>query len=228
MSSTTLPEAGPAAAPRIDVTRVAPGFDDPVHAAQRVFRRVLDAMARPGRWQTLPAADLAPLAALGGTPSLAAVLLALLDAETTLHQAGDAGARGLADALRFHTGVRLAAGPEAADFVIADAARADAALWGRLAVGSDAAPQDGATLLLDLEADVTPNDREGAALTLSLTGPGIAERETLALRAPGAAFWRARIADEASFPRGADLLLCRGDAVLGIPRSTRLTIVEDR
>ena len=63
------------------VTGLLPGFADPVLDAQRVFRGVMEALARPGSLQ--PLADLpevpAPL-----TPELAAIALALADADAPL------------------------------------------------------------------------------------------------------------------------------------------------
>ena len=80
------------------VTGLLPGFADPVLDAQRVFRGVMEALARPGSLQ--PLADLpevpAPL-----TPELAAIALALADADAPLWlDAPLAGAPAVAEFLR--------------------------------------------------------------------------------------------------------------------------------
>ena len=103
------------------VTGLLPGFADPVLDAQRVFRGVMEALARPGSLQ--PLADLpevpAPL-----TPELAAIALALADADAPLWlDAPLAGAPAVAEFLRFHTGAPIVKDPaEAAFALVADPA----------------------------------------------------------------------------------------------------------
>ncbi len=192
------------------------GFAQPVHDAQRVFRAVLDATARPGRVQTLPAAVLDGFDSVGLGRGLCAVLLALLDAETRLWL--DPGlADGTAAAhLRFHTGVRLVADQAHAAFVACTPAAAGA-LWVQLNPGSDTGPQDGATLLIEVAS-------LGHGMAIDLRGPGIQHVQRLQVEGLSEAFWRARIVAEADFPCGIDLILCSGDCIAALPRSTHLRL----
>ncbi|MDQ3701658.1 MAG: phosphonate C-P lyase system protein PhnH [Chloroflexota bacterium] len=89
---------------------------DPMRDTQAIFRLALDALARPGRVHQLPvAARDAP-----GNPWAAALLLTLLDHETSLWVAPGAGAAETEEFLRQRTAARQAP-VEAADFVLADA-----------------------------------------------------------------------------------------------------------
>jgi len=182
---------------------ITPGFADPVLGAQSSFRAMLHALSHPGRIVALPDVPQAP-APLG--PAMAALALALCDADTPLWHDGGAA---VADWLRFHTGAPLAPA-HAARFLAATGA--PPALAG-LALGSDEAPQDGATLLLQVSA-------LEAAAGWSLAGPGI--ETTTALRVSGAppGFVAERAALAALFPRGLDIMLCAGRHIVGLPRTT--------
>lgn len=199
------------------------GLADPVHGAQQVFRAVLEAMARPGRLQQLPADTLAGLEPPAFGTGLGAVLLALLDAETGvwLDPALAGGATG--DWLRFHTGVRLLDGRGEAPFAVVPAARADARLWSTLPRGSDEMPQHGATLVVDVPR-LAPDGPDA----LALRGPGIADVQRLAVGGLGAAFWRARAALQPQFPCGIDLILVCGDTLAALPRTTRIADPVER
>jgi len=187
------------------------GFADPVHDAQSVFRAVLEALSRPGRLQTLEACDglqaPAPL-----SRGLAALLLTLLDGETSLHLAGPLGSDAAWMAARFHTGVRMAPRSDA-DFV---AQRADEACWDGLRLGSDEAPQEGATLIVEATGFT--------GVPLLLSGPGIEHAQRLGGCGLPAGFWQQRIAMQAQFPRGVDLLIVCGSQLVGVPRSTHVTL----
>jgi alpha-D-ribose 1-methylphosphonate 5-triphosphate synthase subunit PhnH len=189
------------------------GFADPVHDAQSVFRAVLDALSRPGRRQTLSACDglqaPAPL-----SRGLTALLLTLLDGETSLHLAGPLGSDSAWMAARFHTGVRAAARADA-HFV---AQRADEASWDGLRLGTDEAPQDGATLIVEAGSF--------SGVSLLLSGPGIEHTQRLGGCGLPAAFWQQRIGLQKIFPRGVDLLVVCGSQLVGVPRSTRVTLEE--
>lgn len=191
---------------------LAKGFDDPVFASQRVFRAVMEALARPGTIQPL-AVDLRPPALL--TPELAAVALALADHEAPLWlDAPLAGAPAVADYLRFHTGAAIVPEPAAAAFaLVADPVRLPA--FGAFALGTPDYPDRSTTLVLAVE---TLSDAGG----FLLRGPGIADRATLhAAPLPGGIEASLR-ANRALFPRGVDLILVAPGRVAGLPRSTEI------
>lgn len=185
------------------------GFADAAHDAQAVFRAVLEAVSRPGRLQTLDASDglQAPVPLSRG---LTALLLTLLDAESSLHLEGPLASDAAWMYARFHTGVQVAA-REAADFVAVRAA--EASLEG-LCLGTDEAPQHGATLIVE-----TPTL---AGQSLVLRGPGIEHTQRIGPCGLSAEFWQQRIAQETLFPRGVDLLIVCGSQLIALPRSTHI------
>jgi alpha-D-ribose 1-methylphosphonate 5-triphosphate synthase subunit PhnH len=206
----------PAAASLAQIGR---GLTDPVHGAQQVFRAVLTAMSHPGRVMPVPAAALAGLQAPMLPPALCALLLALLDNETSLWLPSHWATAPAAAYLRFHSGVRLLGLPHEAAFAAVPAAAASPALWSQLPAGTDEAPQDGATLVVEVDALIDGAGPEA----LSLAGPGI--RDTQALRVEGLppGFWEARNEHQADYPRGIDLLLCCGTRLAAVPRTTQVT-----
>jgi alpha-D-ribose 1-methylphosphonate 5-triphosphate synthase subunit PhnH len=185
------------------------GFADATHDAQAVFRAVLEALSRPGRLQTLDASDglqaPAPL-----SRGLTALLLTLLDGETSLHLDGPLASDAAWMYARFHTGVQPA-GREAADFVVT---RAADARFERLRLGTDEAPQHGATLIID--------STTLAGQSLVLSGPGIEHMQRMGLCGLSLDFWQQRIAQQRLFPRGVDLLIVCGSQLIAVPRSTHI------
>lgn len=197
-----------------------PGFADPVGAAQQVFRSLLQAMARPGRVQALEPAVLQGLQPPALQRASGAALLTLLDADTRLHLVGRLHDEAATRFLAFHTGLREAA-IEEADFVVAAAQEAVPALWERLHDGSDLAPQAGATLIVEVPA---LSEDAGAGTRLRLRGPGIRTLHCLRVEGLSPAFWQARIARQADFPRGIDLVLACGDTLAAVPRTTQIEL----
>jgi alpha-D-ribose 1-methylphosphonate 5-triphosphate synthase subunit PhnH len=179
-----------------------PGFTDPVTDAQACFRAVLDAMAHPGR-VTEAGVGLTPPAPLD--PAAAAVLLTLTDVDTPLWIDGDPAE--LQEWLAFHCGTRSAP-LSAARFVWARSLPDLAAL----ASGSDEAPEDSTTVILQLHA-------LGTGASFRLAGPGL--KATEEFRAEGlppdfAARWHA---NHGQFPRGIDLVFTAGTKLAAFPRS---------
>ncbi|MCJ2050625.1 phosphonate C-P lyase system protein PhnH [Methylobacterium sp. J-070] len=192
---------------------LAPGFADPVHDAQGTFRAVMDALARPGQPRPL-APGLTPPAPL--TPELAAVALALTDADTPVWlDAALAAAPDVAAYLRFHTGAPLTDDPAQAAFaLIRDPGRCPP--LGRFAPGTPAYPDTSTTLVLACEA-IT--EGEG----LHLAGPGIAGTVRLAAAPLPEGFVTQLAANRADFPLGVDLILTAPGRVAGLPRSTAVS-----
>lgn len=199
-----------------------PGFSQPVHDAQRVFRAVLEALGRPTLPQALPRVVVppAPLGAAAG-----AILLALCDDQTPIWL--DKALRASADVvswLRFHTGARIVDEARDALFVVACSPSAAPPL-ADLAAGTDEEPHRSATVVID-----TTGARGTGSFTV--TGPGV-DGEALwdGAGLPGR-FLAPWAQNHALFPRGVDLILAssdpHGDTVRGLPRSTRLDGTENR
>lgn len=186
----------------MDAAALSGGFVNPAIDAARVFREVLQAMARPGRIAHITGASPPP----GLSPAAAAVLLTLADDTTPVHLAGACDSAAIRDFLRFHTGAPIA-GREDAAFALGD--------WEALAplagypLGSDEYPDRSATLIVELPAL--------SAVGARLTGPGIRMDAQLSLPEIDPFIANAR-----HFPRGLDFIFTSGDAIAALPRTTRV------
>jgi alpha-D-ribose 1-methylphosphonate 5-triphosphate synthase subunit PhnH len=165
---------------------------------QRVFRRLLDCYARPGRIATLPGA---------GSGALLGVLATLLDGETGL-----ADPHRLIDAADWPKLQARRASAERAAFVIADGACApDFAPC----LGTLESPEHGATLLLVVAA-------LGMGQRLRLSGAGIDARSELSVTGLHPNWIVARAEWVAAFPLGVDMILCDGARFAALPRTTHI------
>jgi alpha-D-ribose 1-methylphosphonate 5-triphosphate synthase subunit PhnH len=209
-----------------ELAQMTAGFRDATHGAQRTFRVLLDAMSRPGRVIALPdeaingieppvSADSARRMSVG----VAAVMLTLLDAETSVRIVGSMAGAAASAYLRFHTGVGAAGLDEPATFTVAHASDAHAALWTQLDAGTDEAPQDGVTLVLQVD-ELGPRGDTG----LHLRGPGIEAMQALSVSGTSSDFWSWRIRQQALLPRGVDIVLVCGTRIAAIPRTTRIEL----
>jgi alpha-D-ribose 1-methylphosphonate 5-triphosphate synthase subunit PhnH len=190
---------------------LAGGFRQPVFDSQRVFRATMDALANPG---TVQAAG----AGLDGVPlpaAAAAVILALCDYETPLYLGPAVSGRpGVAEYLGFHTDARIVAAPSAAAFALVDLAR-DALDLSAFAQGTPEYPDRSTTVVA-----LTSGFAGSPALTLS--GPGVAGTIRVGVAGLPAGFEELWRANRALFPRGVDMIFATGDAIMGLPRSTRV------
>lgn len=186
-----------------------PGFDDPVAAAQIVFRALMDALSRPGRIVALPQLAQSPREL---DSAAAAIALGLLDGDTTLwlpHDFSSAGAW-----LRFHTGCRIVTRVADADFVFLPRG-AQAPDLSQLRLGSDEAPHTSAMLIVAV-AHLEAN--RGARLS----GPGIDGEMWLSVGGEPEGLLARRNEMVADFPRGFDLVLCCETRIAALPRTTRM------
>ncbi|MGP1358712.1 phosphonate C-P lyase system protein PhnH [Roseicyclus sp.] len=178
------------------------GFADPPREAAHAFRAALTALSRPGRIARIQGA--APPAPC--SPAAGALILTLCDTTTPLHLAPSHDTEGLRGWIAFHTGAPLAEA-EKATFALGT--------WealhpvARFSPGTPEYPDRAATLIVEMAA-LTPS---GARLT----GPGIETEARLSLPETEA-FRRNRT----RFPLGFDCFLTCGDAVAGLPRSTKV------
>lgn len=178
-----------------------PGFADPVAEAQRCFRAVLDAMARPGSIHDVSFTDPPPQLC----PAAAAVLLTLADHETPMWLDPDAEAARAW--LAFHSGVPFVS-RDAAAFVVAR----ELPILALLRQGTDEAPEDSATVILQLP-------RLGAGARFRLSGPGLRDGGVLAADGLPVDFAARWAENHARFPLGIDLILCSASRVAALPRT---------
>ncbi|WP_345814984.1 phosphonate C-P lyase system protein PhnH [Paraburkholderia sp. PREW-6R] len=197
----------------IALSTLTPGFADPVHDTQRVFRTLLDALSRPG---TIGIVDnvLPEVRASRAARAAFAALLTLCDYATPvwLAQADTA----LGSALRFHTGAPLVDEPQDAVFAYIHDASALPALES-FALGAAESPEQAATVLIRVDAL-----NGGAPIVLS--GPGIQHSATIAPLGLPEHFWRERAALAPLFPCGIDCYLVCGYELLGLPRTTQAKV----
>ena len=188
------------------VTVLAPGFSDPGHDAQRLFRAVLDAFAHPGRIMSLPDPPAGP-----GTisPATAAYLLTLVDRDTPLWLAPEFERPAVRDFVRFHTGAPIVARRDEAVFAVL--AHDTASLDG-FAIGTDLYPDRSATLVIEVPV-------LGAGAARRWRGPGIDGQAAVAVGGLGADFWQAWADNHALFPCGVDIVFAAGSQLLALPRS---------
>jgi alpha-D-ribose 1-methylphosphonate 5-triphosphate synthase subunit PhnH len=190
-----------------------PGFADPVHDTQAVFRTLLDALSRPGTigvvGEGLPAvrATRAALAAF-------AALLTLCDYATPVWLAQADAA--LSSALRFHTGAPLVDEPEQAAFAYIHDATALPALES-FAPGTAESPEQSVTLLIRVESLT-------GGTPVVLSGPGIQHSATIAPVGLPEHFWHERAALAPLFPCGIDCYLVCGNSLIGLPRTTQAKV----
>jgi alpha-D-ribose 1-methylphosphonate 5-triphosphate synthase subunit PhnH len=191
---------------------LARGLPDPVFDGQRVFRVVMNALARPGSLGLL-SSDLEPPSPLA--PGLAAIALSLCDQDTPVWlDPALAQAPAVADYLRFHASAPIAAAPSEAVFaLVADPAACPP--LDNFVLGPQDYPDRSTTLVLAVEELSTERG-------FVLEGPGIARQATLGVAPLPENFARAWADNRARFPRGIDLLFAARHTVAALPRSTRI------
>jgi alpha-D-ribose 1-methylphosphonate 5-triphosphate synthase subunit PhnH len=196
------------------VAELPAGFADKVLFAQTIFRSVMDAMARPGSVQRIAAVAGSPAPMMRGA---AAIALTLFDHDTPLWlDAQMSETPDIAKWLRFHTGAPVVTESSICSFALIGDARVLPAL-DRFAFGSNEYPDRSTTLILQIES-------LAQGRVFELRGPGIDGTATLrAAVEPADLFGRLAINVEL-FPRGIDVVLVADDAIVAIPRTTRVTV----
>jgi alpha-D-ribose 1-methylphosphonate 5-triphosphate synthase subunit PhnH len=195
-----------------DLQNIVAGFEHEAFGSQAVFRVALDALSHPGRVFDMPLATALPRQGQGAA---AALLLGLLDADTTLWLSPSLASSDAPAWLRFHTGCQIVNDATAAQFLWVAQAD-DMPLLSSLQLGSDAYPDQSATCVL--EVDSLHTDAAG----WRLQGPGIASKRRLLAQGLAPEFALQWADNHASFPRGVDVFLSTATCIAGLPRTTRI------
>jgi alpha-D-ribose 1-methylphosphonate 5-triphosphate synthase subunit PhnH len=199
------------------VAELPAGFADKVLSAQSTFRSVMDAMARPGGVQRIVATAGTPAAMMRGS---AAIALTLFDHDTPIWL--DPAMSETSDVskwLKFHASAPVIADSSIASFaLIGDPANLPS--LDRFAFGSNEYPDRSTTLILQV-GSLT----QGAVF--ELRGPGIDGTATLRAEIQPHDLFERLAVNSALFPRGIDVVLVHDDAIVAIPRTTRLVAKGD-
>lgn len=192
------------------------GFSDPVRAPQSVFRRVMNAMARPGTIETVVGNVDGPMFL---TPAAAALALTLCDHDTPVWLDRNlAGETQIAAWLRFQTGAPVTNDTRQAAFAFLSAAETLPS-FDQFAQGTPDYPDRSTTLIVQVDTLT-----EGPSVIL--TGPGIHGTAMLKCGALPPDFVERMRANRASFPLGVDLVLVCGTQLVALPRSTHVATRE--
>jgi alpha-D-ribose 1-methylphosphonate 5-triphosphate synthase subunit PhnH len=186
------------------VAEMPAGFANKVLSAQSTFRSVMGAMARPGSVQRIAAPSGVPSPMMRGT---AAIALTLFDQDTPVWlDAAMAAAPDAGKWIRFHCSAPIVADSGIADFAVIG----NPSLLPGLdcfALGSGEYPDRSTTLIVQVESLTL-----GSTLLRAMIGvPDLLDRLAV---------------NHALFPRGVDLILVADDAIVAIPRTTRLVAKE--
>ncbi|MEQ8443407.1 MAG: phosphonate C-P lyase system protein PhnH [Alphaproteobacteria bacterium] len=187
------------------------GFQEPVSDSARVFRTVLDVMARPGRVSRLPTVPDAPGGLNGGA---AAVALTLLDADTPVWIDPALLDEGVSMFLAFHTGAPVVERAEMASFAFMPGKTCGRTLRS-LRVGTAEYPDRSATAVILVEGFQ-------GELCAELSGPGVDGTADLAPAGLDSAAWDALADNARLFPLGFDTIFVSDSSVASLPRSTRI------
>jgi alpha-D-ribose 1-methylphosphonate 5-triphosphate synthase subunit PhnH len=175
--------------------------------AQRNFRAVMTAMARPGRLEILDASAAAPAPL---APAAAALLLSLADHDTPVWLDAVLATSEIEAWLRFHTGASPATDPARAVFALIGAPEQmpDFAAFN---LGTPDYPDRSTTLIIQVQSL-----RAGPRIELETADPLVKGFAASPLPTDFAERLRA---NRALFPRGVDLILVAGNEVMALPRS---------
>lgn len=199
----------------LDLAHMRAGFAAPVYDAQACFRKVLEALARPGQIQQLDEIP-APPAGLGAAQS--AILLALADQDTPVWLQPSLRNASAGDYLRFHCACVLTTNLAEASFVVVPTPAGLPAL-DELPLGDPKFPDRSATLLVEVTAF-------GAGTSFRLRGPGIADEVELRVADWTDSATSLMRENRRRFPLGVDIVLTCGDRIVGLPRTVHLSLED--
>lgn len=185
--------------------------------AARCFRGILDAFAKPGQPVIVPELEDKPSALHSATVVLA---LALTDFQSPIWLSPDINHTDVRSFLRFHTGAPLVTDPGEAHFALVQGEEF-ARHFPFFNKGNDEYPDRSATVIVQASAFKAPQ-------RVRLEGPGIKLHHELSVAGFGPTEWDLLSDDRILFPLGVDVAFVSGTTLVGLPRSTRITTLEDR
>ncbi len=198
-----------------------PGLQDQVTGGQVIFRSALKAMSEPGTVVDI-SQDIAvePL-----SPAMYAVILALLDQQTSLWLAKSFDQPQVVKNLQFHTGVKLAKTAQEAQFALAMASEIDE--LERFNIGTDESPEMSCSLFLQVDSisiDENISDSIDCSV-LALSGPGIETIKNVGISKLSKSLIDYLTERSGEFPKGLDCYFVSQNQLLCIPRTTQVKVI---
>lgn len=188
-------------------------IDDRVVGTQQTFTAIMHAMAEPGSVRLLDTAYLPPLPSADLSPSTCCVLITLVDTTTPVFLDPQLDSATLRNWITFQTGAPIVVDPTEAMFALVPSSLDDLSPF---SMGTDLYPDRACTLIVETGALEEPTK------SWQLSGPGIKTTSSLATTALPGALKEARDPLSEEFPRGLDFILCHGETLAALPRTTRI------
>lgn len=196
-------------ASRMTERALVPGFANPVHDAQSVFRAALRALAAPGTVIDCPVVVRAPQPLHSTTAALA---LTLADFEVSIWLDEPLASRPeIGRYLEFHTGARIITDCQHANIALITNVETMPPLLA-FAQGSLDYPDRSTTLIIQVA---------GFGTTTQFEGPGIRDRIAFNPIPAPSDFGAQFVENRSRFPCGVDLLFASPTAFAALPRSSR-------
>lgn len=196
-----------------ELENVIPGFTHEAFGSQAVFRTSLNALSYPGRPLEMPLDCALPRQGQGAA---AALLLGLLDSDTTLWMSPSFRDGDAEPWLRFHTGCKVLEDIHSAQFIWV-ACGDSMPQMSSLMLGSDTYPDQSATCIIETQGFETSVE------DLVLEGPGIEGKCALKVLGLPDVFIDQWTNNHGIFPRGVDVFLTDATHIVGLPRSTQIS-----
>lgn len=195
---------------------------DEILASQHIFRVVLDALSRPGSVRSIVQHPQLRTVETPAHPGVMSILIALMDHEVTLGFDRNFAAEDVSALMRRWLAVPTTDATEA-DFVICELPGAEPDFPELLKRGSLDYPNDGATLVVEVDTL-----QASAGDEWELTGPGIETSQRLTLPAGSVEFMNARGRAVEGYPPGIDLVFVDESLnIVGLPRTTRCQLISE-
>lgn len=202
---------------------------DTIHDTQTVFRKLLDALARPGKIQSIAHVTGRVLVPVSFSPALLACASALVDGEVTFAVVASAAAE-TSDYLRWQTFSSPTALDEA-DYVLVDDELPSTnieQLLARVKRGTLMEPHTSATLFITVAELTSVSQEERMDLesvhemvVLELTGPGVNTSTTCAVKGLSRTWLQQRALVNAEYPLGIDMVFAtKHGELMALPRTT--------
>lgn len=179
-----------------------PPYTEAEAQGRETFLALMWSLSYPGRPYNLPS-----------TSAFGLIAQTLLDLETSFYTPDAALTQQLS-----HTGARALPIEQAAYHFYAQCGPQELADISRAAVGTMQYPDEAATLMIGCTL--------GTGTRLTWRGPGIKEQAHLMIGGVPAEFWALR-ESVCRFPLGWDIYFVDGAQVVGLPRSTQVTIEHE-